>query len=1630
MYRPFLLLSLFFLSVLLKAQCPPTGDPIVIVNEVGNFGVNAEYVEILVVGYPGNPYAKVDMRDWILNDNNYTAIDHGNEPGHLRFGDCFDAVAPGTLIVIYNEKEPAAVVTGANALAYPGNSACLQGFEGFPNHSASNHAMTHPVSPNWLDLVPLRNLGDGIQILDANESPRHAVFWGDCSFGGAVRMPMQGLSAQGQAFLYMGGMNGWQSASNYVSSATGSPGAPNSSANAVFIESLLNGNGAQLSVSCKEKKAASGPYNADGEGQITITGGQSMVTVTVVNPQNPSFYRSYSIQQAGEIILDNLLPGTYRVKAVEVGGCEANCEFQVSFKNKAVIQVCSGDCVTLGEDFDPNLCYSWMPSSYFGDPFSRVQVICPRIGLTNIGVVATDASGQVIMRKEYDFEIIKMFVSIEKSWPEVLCPGGTVVLKATEGFDSYVWTNDNGTTIGNGQTLVVSQEGTYTVTVRKAACTRSASANVAATSLPPLLVTPNPAILCGETVTLSASGNYNEYYWSINGNPLGVGQSFLTWQPGTYSLLGWHRDGCSQTTTVEVSQAIQGLSISPNPAVICRGDGVQLAAPAGFISYRWDDAPLPGSSDRFFTASTPGTHRVTVSDANGCIASASILVSEAPASWPSIGPANAEICQTSIPAKPPTSVPEADAVPNCPNQTLLSVLPGPFVAYTWSNQSTTPTISVTTAGIYTVTVRDAYGCTAAVTKTVKPCFGGNAHLNLTDGNTKYICAPNGVALLDAGNGFETYSWSTGQTIQSIQVNQSGQYTVTVFSGGCSAKVTVEVIQLSVAPQLDLEIYKPGVLAPTEPMVPDATEETVGAMTFVNIDNDDEDRLPDLTDDKVFKTGGVVKDDELVKLKLKSNIASSGAVKVRLRAVQGGNFIKIYKSPDKSAGVYTLDSELTLSMTDGDFKYEQLWVEGLSKHANARETILELYCDTGPDCTGTTDKVALTIIGIQNLQWIGVQNSENDDATLTPETNPVGRPVDGVKIFPDGRNATDPARTTALLRITLNAPPPEPLTIFARPFDVDDPTDNGEADQHYKDFLDLNDTNAANSPIVIKPYPGTPAGGATYATHEDNRGPGPKSGIFAGADANGIAPVVFTQGVSITTINFTVSMHPGDNYRAVVNGDKNFLNQLENVDGRDVLNVVDKNTVLSVPADGITNTLTVWRFLNVENRSMGADVNDINVRKKIRFRDFQGSANNVQAFFTVNPPNTQSQTSSSFWLDRYILGPPYIGNAWGQDPSPSTDSPIPCDGIGGGRFEDGIARLIQGTNIRNFNIFNNGQNRINIAAGGAHSLVGLEIEIDGGKVVGNMPLSTHGTIVDIIRIAALSPTLPNTYNWVVNITPGQPILTSFDFINYIKIAGTSDITPVIGFVGGTNTITSSSFNITFDVLQDDDPVVGGLLPYVQNLIAVEDAYQKVYLKIRTILGNDFGFDQNSGDVFPVPVVPGGVVPGPNATNDDIMLIESGQITNESNSFWVAYVVSAWQYTTLQDNDPFIFPNPPVACNSQERGLRNGHTDVRNGALSSGNIVKGCQSSLIFRGIVNEQLGIVLDEPTSVAHEIGHQFGLSHGNGDDGSQVINECNGPDCNVMGMGLMYRGLGNTNHAIIARYQNIIRSRVSSPGF
>lgn len=121
-----------------------------------------------------------------------------------------------------------------------------------------------------------------------------------------------------------------------------------------------------------------------------------------------------------------------------------------------------------------------------------------------------------------------------------------------------------------------------------------------------------------------------------------------------------------------------------------------------------------------------------------------------------------------------------------------------YTSTLWSNGTTAPSLTVNQSGTYWVTVTGALGCSAS--DTVVVTFANTAALNL--GNDITVCSPSINLNLNAGI-FDSYLWSTGDTVASINVTQAGTYSVSVSQGSCSAADTIVVSQGAVTAPISL-----------------------------------------------------------------------------------------------------------------------------------------------------------------------------------------------------------------------------------------------------------------------------------------------------------------------------------------------------------------------------------------------------------------------------------------------------------------------------------------------------------------------------------------------------------------------------------------------------------------------------------------------------------------------------------------------------------------------------------------------------------------------------------------------------------------------------------------------------------
>ncbi|MGB4930834.1 MAG: T9SS type A sorting domain-containing protein, partial [Chitinophagales bacterium] len=124
----------------------------------------------------------------------------------------------------------------------------------------------------------------------------------------------------------------------------------------------------------------------------------------------------------------------------------------------------------------------------------------------------------------------------------------------------------------------------------------------------------------------------------------------------------------------------------------------------------------------------------------------------------------------------------------CSGTTTTLNAGNPGATYLWNTGATTQTITIGTAGTYSVTITDPAGCVAsdAITISVNPSPTVNLGADIS------ACADETV-VLNAGNPGANYLWNTGANTQTINANTTGTYSVTVTNGfGCFASDVINV----------------------------------------------------------------------------------------------------------------------------------------------------------------------------------------------------------------------------------------------------------------------------------------------------------------------------------------------------------------------------------------------------------------------------------------------------------------------------------------------------------------------------------------------------------------------------------------------------------------------------------------------------------------------------------------------------------------------------------------------------------------------------------------------------------------------------------------------------------------------
>ncbi|WP_321515549.1 gliding motility-associated C-terminal domain-containing protein [Marinifilum fragile] len=285
---------------------------------------------------------------------------------------------------------------------------------------------------------------------------------------------------------------------------------------------------------------------------------------------------------------------------------------------------------------------------------------------------------------------------------------------------------------------------------------------------------PDQTICANTRASLSASAtNYTGFSWASSGDgtftrpnsfnskyipgdsDIATGTVVLTALANANSPCGVVTDNLTLTINPAPNPNLGDLQIS------CNGSPVILDAGEGGVFYQWSTGERSSKID----VTTSGNYSVIVANSYGCIETDDVYVDFVPSLNIDLGP-DITVC-------------EGEAV----------VLDAGIsnANYLWSTGDTTQQIVVYSAGNYSVTVSNDYGCNDTddinVSLNPLPVVDLGPDQELTEGD---------VIRLDAGVHAQ-YIWDNGHTGRYLDVDIPGLYAVRVYdSNGCSAMDMVNI----------------------------------------------------------------------------------------------------------------------------------------------------------------------------------------------------------------------------------------------------------------------------------------------------------------------------------------------------------------------------------------------------------------------------------------------------------------------------------------------------------------------------------------------------------------------------------------------------------------------------------------------------------------------------------------------------------------------------------------------------------------------------------------------------------------------------------------------------------------------
>jgi len=482
-----------------------------------------------------------------------------------------------------------------------------------------------------------------------------------------------------------------------------------------------------------------------------------------------------------------LCAGTYILMLIDANGCTTSDLVSIVEISNYSTSVATGNVscngagdgwatVTASGGVTPYT-YAWSNSN----TTSGISALSPATYL----VTVTDANGCISIESVVITE--PAVLSVSATSVDASCYGscdGSGTASVTGGVlpYTYLWDDISFQTTVTALRLCI---GSYNVLVTDSnGCTASASITINQ-PLQIILSMDSTDATCGAsdgTAKVTASGGAGgpySYFWNVI--PVQTTDTAVGLSAGIYNVMVTDGNGCIEIEDVSVN-ATGGpvATISASTNLVCNGvcDGAASVSVSGGTSpltYLWSDAN--NQSTTTATGLCALNYNIKVTDANGCVSTASINLSEPPALNISITDSTNVLCNGV-----------------CDGTATVSVVGGTGAyTYAWSNGQNTSTATALCAASYSVTVTDANNCTATVTVTItEPPL---LTVTTTGSVTPCPCPCAGVARVFPVGGTPPYNviWTSGETDKYLSKLCDGTYGVIVTDANGCVVVGTDVV---------------------------------------------------------------------------------------------------------------------------------------------------------------------------------------------------------------------------------------------------------------------------------------------------------------------------------------------------------------------------------------------------------------------------------------------------------------------------------------------------------------------------------------------------------------------------------------------------------------------------------------------------------------------------------------------------------------------------------------------------------------------------------------------------------------------------------------------------------------------